>query len=96
MPTELLLPAGWQVFFVVVLLGCMIALFARFLLGPTNLDRAMIVDAIALVFLCLIAVMATAVGTGYFFEAILVLSIVGFLSTVAIAKFIEKGRLFDE
>ena len=96
MSTDLLLPMGWQIAFGVVLMVCMGALLVRFVLGPTNLDRAMVVDAMALVFLCLIAVMAAGLGTGYFFEAILVLSIVGYLSTVGIAKFIEKGRLFDE
>lgn len=96
MNPDLLLPMAWQIAFGVVLMACMGALLVRFILGPTNLDRAMIVDAIALVFLCLIGVMAASVGTGFFFEAILVLSIVGYLSTVALAKFIEKGRLFDE
>jgi multicomponent Na+:H+ antiporter subunit F len=75
---------------------CQIMLVWRFFRGPTNLDRTMVVEAVSLVFLCLIAVIAIIVGTGYFFEAILILSIVGFLSTVMISKFIERGRIFDE
>lgn len=79
-----------------VLVVCMILLLWRLVLGPSNLDRCMTVEAFSLVFLCLIAIIAVIVGTGYFFETILVLSIVGILSTVMIAKFIERGRIFDE
>jgi len=79
-----------------VLVLCQVLLVWRFILGPSNLDRTMTVEAMSLIFLCLIAVIAVIVGTGYFFEVILVLSIVGFLSTVMIAKFIERGRIFDE
>lgn len=81
---------------IVILIVCQVLLVWRFVLGPSNLDRTMTVEAISLVFLCLIAIIAVIVGTAYFFEAILVLSIVGFLSTVMIAKFIERGRIFDE
>jgi multisubunit Na+/H+ antiporter MnhF subunit len=51
---------------------------------------------IMLAFVCLIALISIIVGTAYFFEAILVLSIAGFLVTVMLAKFIERGRIFDE
>lgn len=81
---------------IVILVACQVMLVWRFILGPSNLDRTMTVEAVSLIFLCLIAIIAVIVGTGYFFEAILVLSIVGFLSTVMIAKFIERGRIFDE
>ncbi len=79
-----------------VLVLCQVLLVARFILGPSNLDRTTTVEAMSLVFLCLICIIAVMMGTGFFFEAILILSIVGFLSTVMIAKFIERGRIFDE
>ncbi len=81
---------------IVILVACLILLAWRFLLGPTNLDRTMAVDSITLTFVCLIALISIIVGTAYFFEAILVLSIAGFLVTVMLAKFIERGRIFDE
>ena len=33
------------------------------------------------------------VGTTYFFDAVLILSLIGFVTTVALAKYFEKGDI---
>ncbi|MGF1574051.1 MAG: monovalent cation/H+ antiporter complex subunit F [Sumerlaeia bacterium] len=80
----------------VILISCLSLLVIRFVLGPTNLDRLMCMEAIMLIIMSLGALWGIAIGTIYFLDAILVLSIVGFITTIALAKFIEKGRLFDD
>lgn len=80
----------------IVLFFCLSLLIIRFVLGPTNLDRLMCMEAITLLIMSLGALWGLSMKSVYFLDAILVLSIVGFISTIAIAKFIEKGRLFDD
>lgn len=63
--------------------------------GPHVLDRLLTLDVIALIIICLIVVWELAVGTTYFFDAVLVLVIIGFISTVAIAKYLEHGDLIE-
>jgi multicomponent Na+:H+ antiporter subunit F len=80
----------------IVLILCLLMLSWRFIMGPTNLDRLMVMEAITLLVLCLAAVWGLVIDSSYFFDGILVLSIVGFIGTVAVAKLIEKGNLFDD
>lgn len=91
-----LLTFGQYVFFFACLILCLLLLMIRFWLGPTNLDRLMCMESVALVVMSMAAIWGIIVKTPHFLDAILVLSVVGFLSTIAIAKFIEKGRLFDD
>ncbi len=93
-------PAVFSIFHQIVMVGfiiiCLALLLVRFLLGPSAHDRLMTVESITVNVLCLMAIAGLALGTPYFIDAILVLSIVGYISTVAIAKYLEKGDLFDE
>lgn len=66
--------------------------FLRFLLGPSSLDRLAAFEAATLVGLCLAALFSIWNGSPWFFDLILVISLVGFLSTVAVACHIEGDR----
>lgn len=74
---------------------CLLLVFVRFVLGPTQLDRLAAFEAATLVLLCLAGLVGLWVESVWFFDFILVLSLVGFLSTVAVANYIE-GRSNDD
>lgn len=74
---------------------CLILVFARFVLGPTQLDRLAAFEAATLVLVCLAGLVGLWLETVWFFDFILMLSLVGFLSTVAVANYIE-GRKNDD
>ena len=75
------------------LLLALVLLMYRVIKGPTMLDRILCVDAVALVVLCVMCIWQLLVGTAYFFDAVLILSLIGFVSTVALAKYFEKGDI---
>lgn len=67
----------------------------RVLRGPHILDRVMCIDGVALIVVCLIAIWNVHTGTRYFFDSILLLAIVGFVSTVAVCKYLERGDVIE-
>ncbi len=67
----------------------------RVLHGPHILDRVMCIDGVALIVVCLIAVWNVRSGTTFFFDSILLLAIAGFVSTVAVCKYLERGDVIE-
>lgn len=67
----------------------------RMFRGPNIFDRLMTVDSVALILICMMAIWNVVHSTGYFFDVILVLAIVGFVSTLAIAKYMETGDVVE-
>jgi multicomponent Na+:H+ antiporter subunit F len=64
----------------------------RLLRGPSIPDRAMSFDMIMIHIVGLIAINALLVDQVSHFDAILIVALLGFLGTVAIARYIEEGR----
>ncbi len=82
-------------FIVLVLSLCLC--FYRLLVGPSLPDRVVAMDTITTVIIAMIAVYCMKVKSAIFYDAILVLSILGFVGTVSMAKFLGKGgRIFGE
>lgn len=81
-------------FFAGVLIATGVVLY-RLIFGPQLVDRLICVDALVLLIICLIAGFTLVVQTRWFYDAILALSIVGFVSTVAFVKYLESGGLID-
>jgi len=62
------------------------------ILRPGELeDRAVALDVLTSVIICGVLVWASADGSGTFLDIALALAVVGFLSAVTIARFIERG-----
>lgn len=80
----------------VMLIVVLAMLFARLILGPTSLDRLTAIESIVLTVLCFLAFWGIVLETLWFWDVILVLSLVGFLSAAALAKFIEQGTIGDD
>jgi len=59
--------------------------------GPSLPDRVMALDLMGSIVVGMIGVYCIAVENAEFLDAGIVLGLIGFLSTVAFAKFIERG-----
>lgn len=86
--STLLLDAG----IVVLALGLLVAV-GRVLAGPTDADRGLAVDYGFVVVVGLIALFALRLGSTAMLDLVIVATLVGFLTTVAVARLIwaEKG-----
>ncbi|GAB4433718.1 MAG: monovalent cation/H+ antiporter complex subunit F [Chloroflexi bacterium OHK40] len=65
---------------------------ARLLLGPSIPDRAMAFDMIMIHVVALISMYAVMVNQQSLLDSVLVVALLGFLGTVALARYIEEGR----
>jgi len=85
---------------IIAILGVLVVnltmLFIRGLLGPTSLDRLVMLESTVLVLVAFLAFWGLVLGTNWFWDVIVVFSLVGFLSAVALAKFIEQGTIGDD
>lgn len=82
-----------------VALGCVVvaALLCaiRLLLGPTFSDRILALDTLVVNTIALIVIYGMREGGAIFFEAALLLAMVGFVSTVAYCKFLLRGNITE-
>ncbi|MBM7660750.1 multicomponent Na+:H+ antiporter subunit F [Bacillus mesophilus] len=86
----------WSVLVSLVTVSISILLLLyRTIKGPTNPDRAIGLDAMGITLIALAALVAIQLNTTFFNEVILLIGILAFIGTVAIAKFIEKGVIID-
>lgn len=76
-----------------VLLGAaMLLLLIRILRGPTLGDRILALDTMTLVGVGMIAVFAARTGFYLYLDVAIALGLVGFLSTVALARYLLTRR----
>ncbi len=80
---------------------CLIALYAsgalclyRIVIGPSAADRAVALDTLTMVFIGIICVLCMVWRSDLYFDAVWLLTLVGYLGSVAIARYLEKGRIF--
>ncbi|QXE00500.1 multisubunit sodium/proton antiporter, MrpF subunit [Terribacillus aidingensis] len=79
----------------IVLSVSIILLIIRVLKGPTNADRAVALDAIGVNIMAFAALLAIILVTPNFNDIVLLIGILLFIGTVAIAIYLEKGDLID-
>ena len=65
----------------------------RVIFGPTVPDRVVALDAIATNVVAIAVLFALRTGRGLFVTVSLVLAIIGFLSTVTVAKYVTEGDI---
>lgn len=70
------------------LLACVI----RLIIGPTRPDRVVALDMMAVTAIAMFGVAAVQSGRGWFLDAAIVLALLAFVSTVAFARLIAKGK----
>lgn len=80
--------------FVCVILA-MLCCTLRMLRGPTAHDRILALDTLWMCAMLLVLVLGIRFGNEIYFEAALVIVLIGFVSTVALAKFLMRGEVIE-
>lgn len=79
-----------------ILFGLSIVItFIRILIGPTFPDRVIAMDVIGVNLISAIAIVSILFSTKAFYDVILVLGILAFISTVSFSKFLERGVIIE-
>lgn len=80
----------------VVFFGIAIAIaLYRIIRGPSIPDRVIAMDMIGVNVISSIAAISVLLITKAFLEAILIIGILAFISTIALSKFIERGVIIE-
>lgn len=76
---------------------CLAMLLAalRLLRGPRAQDRVLSLDALYVCAMLLLVVTGMRLGSAYLFEAALIVGALGFVSSVALAKFLLRGEVIE-
>jgi multicomponent Na+:H+ antiporter subunit F len=83
-----------EIFIGVLFVCCFLCLF-RVIRGPSAPDRTVAIDILGIVIVSFCAIMAVITGKDFYINVALVWSLVSFIGTLALAKFLE-GRGLDE
>jgi multicomponent K+:H+ antiporter subunit F len=67
----------------------------RVLRGPRAQDRVIGLDALYVCGMLLLLTFGIRSGTSLYFEAALVIALLGFVSTAALAKFLMRGEVIE-
>lgn len=69
--------------------------FVRAIIGPTMADRIVALDSFGINLIGFIGIIMIIQETVIYAEVVLVISILAFIGTIALSKFIERGGVFD-
>jgi len=77
-----------------IMLGLLLALF-RLLRGPDAPDRILALDTLYINSIALIILMGIRQDSVLYFEAALLIAVMGFVGTIALAKFLTRGDIIE-
>ncbi len=80
--------------FGVVILAQVMAM-VRLVIGPSTGDRILALDTMVINAIGLIVLMGIAQGAQIYFEVSLIIAMLGFVSTVAYARFVLRGDIIE-
>jgi multicomponent K+:H+ antiporter subunit F len=87
---------GWSVLAAEVLLatamGCAVL---RVLRGPRAQDRVLALDTLYVNAAMLLLVFGIRTGSNHYFEAALLITMLGFVATAALSKFLMRGEVIE-
>lgn len=87
---------GYVIPICLVLLGLAVLLtVARLIRGPGTADRILALDTLSIEAIALIVLFGIWKGSGLYFEAALLIAVMGFVSTVALCKFLLRGDIVE-
>ena len=88
-------------FLYAVCMGCLGALLLSAVLclhrlgvGPGASDRAVALDTLTMVFIGVVSILCMVWDSVLYFDAVWILTLVGYLGSAAIALYLERGRIF--
>jgi multicomponent K+:H+ antiporter subunit F len=79
----------------VMLAAAMLCALLRLLIGPRAQDRVLALDTMYVNAMLLILVFGMREASTFYFEAALVIGMLGFVSTAALAKFLLRGEVIE-
>jgi multicomponent K+:H+ antiporter subunit F len=86
----------WSIIVAQILLGLAMACATyRMLRGPRAQDRVVGFDSLYVNAMLLLVAFGIQSGTKLYFEAALIVALLGFVSTVAFAKFLLRGEVIE-
>ena len=87
---------GWSVFVAQLLLGAaMVCAVYRVLAGPRAQDRVLALDTLYVTAAIMFLTIGIRTGSTLYFEAALVIALLGFVATAALAKFLMRGEVIE-
>lgn len=92
--SELLLE--WALFAAQVLIAlAMVCAALRLIAGPRAQDRVLALDTLYVNAMLLMVTFGMRAGNALYFEAALVIGVIGFVATAALAKFLMRGEVIE-
>ncbi|MCO6427663.1 K+/H+ antiporter subunit F [Nitrosomonas communis] len=86
----------WAITFAQIMLAiAMVLALARMIKGPRAQDRVLGLDTLYVNSMLLILVFGIRTGNTLYFEVSLIIGILGFVATVALAKFLMRGEVIE-
>ncbi len=67
----------------------------RLLLGPSVVDRITALDTMSVNAVALLVLLGVQRGSALYFEAAVIIAMVGFVSTVALCKYVLRGNIIE-
>lgn len=84
------------VYFAIACVGVAMALNVwRLVVGPDAVDRVVALDTLYINAIVMLVLVGIEFGTLIFFEAALLIAMMGFVGTVAIAKYLRRGSIIE-
>ena len=69
--------------------------FWRLLKGPTVLDRILALDTLYVNAIAMLVLLGIHISSTLFFEAALLIALMGFIGTVALCKYLMRGDIIE-
>jgi multicomponent K+:H+ antiporter subunit F len=89
-----MIEAALGVGFATVAVAMLLNLY-RLAVGPDVVDRVLALDTLVINSIALIILIGVALGSDLYFEAALLIAMLGFVSTVAFCKFLLRGDVIE-
>lgn len=90
----MILPYALGICMVAITLSMLLCLY-RLIIGPSIVDRLLALDTLFLNATCLVVVLGIYWSTTSLFEGALLVAMLGFVSTVALARYFTSGHVID-
>ena len=87
---------GWALNFALVAIAVALLLTGwRALFGPEPTDRVLALDTLYINAVALVIVLGLQLRSGLLYEAALIIAMLGFITTVALARFVARGDVIE-
>lgn len=74
----------------------MLLCLVRLVRGPDAADRILALDTLYINAIALLIVLGIRMASAVYFEAALLIALMGFVATVALARYLERGNIMEE